>query len=249
MTARDIRARYQGLQLGMLWSLLTPLAMLLAYTFVFHFVLKARWGISAEETALEFALTLFAGLLVFNIFAECVTRAPSLILAHANFVKKVVFPLEILPVNALAATLFYTLVSLLIVGLAWAVLVRTPGAWALLLPVLLAPYLCFVLGLSWVLASLGTFLRDLGPTIGLLTQLLIFLTPVFYPLHIVPEPWRQIMQLNPLAIYVENTRRLLLWNLPPTWTSLGLTAAGSLLVMLAGYVFFMKSKKAFGDVV
>jgi lipopolysaccharide transport system permease protein len=246
---REVRGRYQGTRFGLVWSVLTPLLMLLVYTFVFNFVLKVRWGVAPQETALEFALTLFCGLAVYNVFAETVGRAPGLIIAHPNFVKKVVFPLEVLPVSALLAALVHALMGLVLVGVLAACFVRAPGWPVLLVPLLLVPYLCFILGLSWFLASLGTFLRDLGPGLTVALHLLIFLTPVFYPLHAVPPPWRWVLLMNPLTVYVENTRQVLVWGTPPGLLALTVAAVLSLLVMQAGYIWFMKSKRAFADVV
>jgi lipopolysaccharide transport system permease protein len=247
-TWREIRCRYQGSYLGLLWSFLLPLAMLLAYTFVFRFVLQARWGVSRDESALEFGLTLFAGLLVFNLFGESAARAPWLILGHPNFVKKVIFPLEILPVTSAAGSLVHIGLSLAVVVAVAACVVGGPGWQALWLPIILVPYLAFVLGVAWFLSSLGVFLRDLGPITAVSVQLLVFLTPVFYPLAMVPEPWRTVMHMNPLAVFIENARRVLLWDQPPNWRGLAVSAALSLVVMQVGYAWFMKSKRAFADV-
>jgi lipopolysaccharide transport system permease protein len=254
-TIREIQARYRGSYLGMLWSFLTPVGMLLAYTFVFRFIFKAHLVFKASldaaenESALEFGLTLFTGLLIFNLCAEAMTRAPTLILTHPNFVKKVVFPLEILPVTTVLASLAHILLSLAVVVVISACVTGRLGWQALWFPALLLPYVCFIIGATWFLASLGVFLRDLGPTILIGMQALVFLTPVFYPLEKVPEPWRMLMLINPLAIVVENGRRVLLWDTPPSWPALLLTTILSLLVLQAGYVWFMKSKRAFADVV
>jgi homopolymeric O-antigen transport system permease protein len=248
-TIREIRGRYQGSFLGMLWSFLTPVGMLLAYTFVFRYVLHAKWGVSPDESGLEFSLTLFTGLLIFNLCAESMTRAPALILSHPNFVKKVVFPLEILPVTAVLSSLVHILASLLIVVIVSASVTGRLGWQALWFPAIVLPYLCFVIGVGWFLASLGVFLRDLGPTVAVGMQLLVFLTPVFYPLEKVPEWLRMVMQLNPLAVVVENGRRVLLWDTPPSLLALMAMTVLSLLVFQAGYVWFMKSKRAFADVV
>jgi len=246
---REIRGRYHGTFLGVFWSLLTPLLLLLVYTFVFSQVFRARWGMFPEETALEFALTLYAGLLLYNVFAEAVGRAPNLILAQPNLVKKVVFPTEILPPALLLGSLAYALASLAVVWVVHVLLVRPPSWNVLWFPVVLAPFCCFVLGLCWFFAALGVFVRDLGPTLAVFLQLLMFLTPIFYPLYIVPEAWRWLFRLNPLAVFVENTRRVLLWDLPPTFLSLAWVSVGSLSVMLLGYVWFMRTKRAFADVV
>lgn len=247
-TWRDIRTRYQGSYLGLFWSLLLPLAMLAAYTFVFRFVFQARWSRS-EESAFEFGLTLFAGLLVFNVFGETVSRAPALILSHPNFVKRVIFPLEILPVTSLAATLVHVGASLVVVVAAAVLLMGGVGWQALWVPFIAVPYVCLVLGVNWFLAALGVFLRDLGPMMVVAVQFLVYLTPVFYPLAFVPEPWQTVMCLNPLVVFVDSSRRVLLWNQPPDWPALGAATICALVVLQAGYIWFMKSKRAFADVV
>jgi lipopolysaccharide transport system permease protein len=248
-TVREVRARYQGSMLGILWSFLTPVGMLAAYTFVFRYVMKSRWSIAQDESALQFGLTLFIGLLLFSLCSEAVTRAPGLILSHPNFVKKVVFPLEILPVTSALASLTHILASLAIAFVVAACVSEHIGWQALWFPAILCPYAGFVIGVSWFLASLGVFLRDLGPTVVIGMQLLIFLSPVFYPLAAVPEPWHSLMQLNPLAFVVENGRRVLLWDSPPNLPALGVFALISGVVLQAGYIWFMKSKRAFADVV
>ena len=248
-TIREVRGRYQGSVLGILWSFLIPIGMLVSYTFVFRFVLKAGSYRASDQSALEFGLSLFTGLLIFNLCSEAVTRAPALILSHPNFVKKVVFPLEILPVTTVLSSLVHILASLLIVMIVSACISGQLGWQALWFPVILLPYLCFIIGATWFLASLGVFLRDLGPAVAIFMQLLIFLSPVFYPLERVPESLQTLMQLNPLAVVVENGRRVLLWNTPPSMPALATMALLSIVVMQAGYTWFMKSKRAFADVV
>jgi lipopolysaccharide transport system permease protein len=226
-----------------------PAALVLAYTFVFQFVMKARWGQSADESPLAFGLTLFTGMLVYTLFSESTSRAPGLMLAHPNFVKKVVFPLEILPLTTLLGTLAHLGVSLFVVVTAYALLVQPPGWQALWFPLLLLPYVAFLLGLGWLLSALGVFVRDLGPTVGLIAHVLVFLTPVFYPLGAVPAPWRTLMQLNPLAVFVDNARRVLLWDQPPDWWPLAIASVVGLIVMQLGYALFMRSKRGFAEVV
>ncbi len=245
---RELRGRYQGARLGLAWSLVTPLALLAVYTFVFHFVLQVRWGLSTTSP-IEFALTLFCGLLTFQLFAESIQRAPGLVLRHPSFVKRVVFPLQILPLTGLVATLVHFAVGMGLVVVLWSVFVQPIGGQALWLPVLLLPYVALILGVSWFLASAGVFVRDLAPAVIVLCQLLLFATPIFYPLAVVPEAWRGLVLCNPLAVYVENARRVLLWNQPPDWLGWSASAAVSLVVLQAGYVWFMKTKRTFADVV
>lgn len=184
--------------------------MLAVYTFVFSVVFQARWG-AGSESKTEFALLLFAGLMMFNLFAECINRAPSLILSNTNYVKKVVFPLEILPAVTLLSALFHGLISLGVWLLAYLVF-GLPHATALYLPLIVLPFVLFILGLSWALASLGVFLRDVSQFIGVVTMTLMFLSPIFYPATALPEDYRHLLYLNPLTPVIEQTRDVLFWG-------------------------------------
>jgi len=177
---REILGRYRGSVLGLLWSFFNPIFMLAVYTFVFSVVFKARWSVGSESKT-EFALVLFAGLIVFNLFAECINRAPALILANPNYVKKVVFPLETLTFVSLLSALYHALISLGVWLAAYVILFGVPHASALYLPFVVMPFALFILGLSWILASLGVYLRDVSQFIGVITSVLMFLSPIFYP--------------------------------------------------------------------
>jgi lipopolysaccharide transport system permease protein len=249
LTRRECWNRYAGSRLGLCWSLGSAALLLGVYTFAFGQVLQVRWGETRTATPLDYALTLFCGLAVFHAFTETLARAPRLIASSPSFVKKVVFPVEILPVVAVNGALIHALSSLAILGIASLCAGRGLGGHALLLPLVLVPFLWLLLGVSWFLAALGPFWRDLGPAVVLLGQMLLFLTPVFYPLDLVPEPWRQPLQWSPLAVLVENSRRLLLWDLPPTYPALLAAALCSLLVMQLGYACFMSRRGRFADVV
>ncbi|MDP2263655.1 MAG: ABC transporter permease [Hydrogenophaga sp.] len=248
LTKREVLGRYRGSVLGMAWSLLTPLLMLAVYTFVFSVVFKARWS-AGSDSKTEFALILFAGLLVFNLFAECVTRAPGLILANSNYVKKVVFPLEILPWVVLGSALFHFGISLLVWLTAYLVLVGTPHWTLVLIPLILAPFALFVLGMSWLLASLGVYLRDVGQFIGIFVQMLVFMTPIFYPASALPESFQRVLFLNPLTPPVEMMRGVMYWGEVPdvlvwVWGSLASAATAAL-----GFVWFQKTRRGFADVI
>jgi lipopolysaccharide transport system permease protein len=189
MVKRDVAGRYRGSILGLFWSLFNPILMLVIYTFVFSVVFKARWSVDSDSKT-EFALMLFAGLMIFNLFAECVNRAPTLVIGNVNYVKKVVFPLEILPWVSLGSALFHFLVSLCVWLVACVVLFGELQVTALLLPVVLFPLLMFILGVAWFIAALGVYLRDVGQIVGVLTSVLMFLSPIFYPLSALPVEYR-----------------------------------------------------------
>ena len=244
---REIASRYRGSFLGVLWSLAHPVAILAVYTFVFHFVLKARWDHGSNTTG-EFVLLLFTGLIVYSLFAECVNRAPTLIVNHAIYVKKVVFPLEILPWVLLGSGMFHMAVSLAVL-LGCYVAAHSSIHWTMILfPVLLAPFTLLILGLSWFLASAGVFVRDVAQAVGVLTNLMLFLSPVFYPMSAVPETYRPLLYLNPLTFIVEQARGVLIVGTPPSWAWLGLYCMCSAVVAWLGLLWFQKTRKGFADV-
>ena len=244
---RDVVGRYRGSAMGLLWSFFNPVLMLAVYTFVFSVVFKARWaGGSGSNT--EFALVLFAGLLVFNLFSECLNRAPGLILSNTNYVKKVVFPLEILPFVALLSALFHTLISLGVWLIAYTLFFGIPHLTVFYLPLVLLPFCLFLMGLSWALASLGVFLRDVSQFIGLLTTALMFLSPIFYPATALPEDYRRILYLNPLTTVVEQTRDVLFWGKTPDLFMLGIYCVVTLGIAWLGFAWFQKTRKGFADV-
>jgi lipopolysaccharide transport system permease protein len=248
LTKREVLGRYRGSVMGILWSFFNPLLMLGVYTFVFSTVFKARWA-GGSDSKTEFALLLFAGMLVFGIFSECVIRAPSLILSNPNYVKKVVFPLEILPIVSLGAALFHLLISLLVWILFYFVAFGVPKVGILLLPVALFPFVIFVLGLSWFLLSLGVYLRDVGQVITVLVPAIMFLSPIFYPVSALPESFQPIVSLSPITAAVEQVRDLMFWGrgiLWPSWASYMLV---SVVVGWLGFVWFQKTRRGFADVI
>ncbi len=248
LTRREVIGRYRGSFLGLFWSFFNPLLMLAIYTFVFSVVFQARWGGGAQTGRMEFALILFAGLIVFNLFAEIVSRAPGLIVGHPDYVKKVVFPLQILPVVAAGSALFHALVSLAVLLLAYLLFHFSLPWTVLLLPLVLLPLLILTVGLAWFLASLGVFLRDVAQAIGLLTTALLFLSPIFFPAAALPEAIRPYLFLNPLALIIEQTREVLIWGRMPDWGGLALYALVSFGVAGAGLLWFEKTRKGFADV-
>jgi lipopolysaccharide transport system permease protein len=249
LTWREVTGRYRSSALGFAWSFVTPLVMLSLYTFVFGVVLKARWPGSPTGNLAEFGLMLFAGLTAFSLFSECVNRAPSLMTSSPNYVKKVVFPLEVLPVSVLGSALFHTGISVLILIVAQQIVSGAPVWTAVWLPLVLLPLVCLALGASWVLASLGVFLRDIGQTVTLVMQVVFFMTPIFYSREALPRRLQLIVDLNPLASIVDNTRRVSVLGLLPEWESLAFSMVVGLIVLCLGHAWFAKSKRAFADVI
>lgn len=250
---RDVLARYRGSLLGLGWSFLTPLLMLGIYTFVFREVFNARWPSGAQgglggDSNVAFALQVYAGLIVFNLFAEVLARAPRLVLDQPNLVKKVVFPLEILPWVAILAALFHLAVNLFVLLGATLLARGSLPPTLLALPLVIAAFLPLLLGLSWLLAALGVFLRDIGQLIGMVMTALMFLSPVFYPAESLPERWRPLLSFNPLTLPIEQLRRVMLDGLWPDWGSLALYAAVALLTGWLGARGFAATRKGFADV-
>ncbi len=249
MIKREVVGRYKGSVMGLAWSFFNPVFMLAVYTFVFSVVVKSRWaGSDGDDSQTQFAVVLFVGMIVHGLFAEVLNRAPTLILSNVNYVKKVVFPLEILPVIALGTALFHSLVSIAVLlgvfflfngWLQWSVV---------LLPFVLLPLVILTLGLAWLLASLGVFLRDVGQTIGIVTSIMMFLSPVFFPISALPEQYRPLLMANPLTFIIEQARAVLIWGHLPDWTGLGIYILAATAVAWLGYAWFQKTRKGFADV-
>ncbi|MBP9217551.1 MAG: ABC transporter permease [Sterolibacterium sp.] len=248
---REVLGRYRGSFLGLLWSFVNPALMISVYTFVFSVVFQARWGASASGSSnrIEFALLLFAGLIVFNLFAECLSQAPSLILNHTSYVKRVVFPLEILPWVTLGSALFHAGINLLVLLVAMTLTGQPPGWMALCWPLVIAPLLLLILGLTWLLASIGVFLRDIGQLVSMALTALMFMSPIFYPASALPAAFRDWLFLNPLTLIIEQTRAVLIDHRPPDLLALGLYTALALAIAWLGFAWFQKTRKGFADVV
>ncbi len=248
MTQREIVGRYKGSVLGLAWSFFNPLLMLVVYTFVFSVVFKAKWGIREAQDQSGYAVILFAGMIVHGLFAECVNRAPTLVLTNPSYVKKVVFPLEVLPWISMGAAIFHTLISVLVLVLAIWVVKGSVEPTALLFPLILFPLVAGTMGVSWFLASTGVYLRDIGQSIGIVTTVLLFVSPVFFPISALPERFQTWMLLNPLTFIIEQTRNVLIWGKMPDWTGLVVYTLISFLVAWAGFYWFQRTRKGFADV-
>ena len=245
---RDVIGRYRGSFLGILWSFFNPLLMLLVYTLVFSVIFKARWNVGSDSKT-EFALVLFTGLIVFNLFAESFNRAPILIISNANYVKKVIFPLEILPWVTMGSSLFHAIVSLGVWFIFYLIFFGIPYLSALLLPVVILPIILFTMGISWFFASIGVFLRDLEQAVGIGTTVLMFLSPIFYPLSMLPSQYRGILYLNPLTTAVEQVRSVLIFGKLPNPLVFSLYLGIMILMAWLGFAWFQKTRKGFADVI
>lgn len=247
LTKREVIGRYKGSFFGLMWSFITPLLMLAVYTFVFGEVFNARWHTTSESPG-QFALMLFAGLIIFNLFSEVVNRSPGLILSHVSYVKKVVFPLEILPLTIVCSSLFHSVISMLVWILAYVALFDLPHLTVLILPVVLVPLVVLVLGLAWLLAALGVYIRDIGQLIGLLTTAMMFLSPIFFPITSLPEQYQGLVYFNPLTIPIEELRAILFLGELPNWSNMGIYSIVAFTTAYLGFYFFQKTRKGFADV-
>lgn len=248
-TLREIHIRHKGSRLGIVWALLNPLSMLVLYAFVFRLLFRAKFGILADETNYDYTLELFLSLSLFHVFAETLAWAPSLIIANPNFVKKVVFPLEILPVAKIGDTAFHLAVSLglVLLGSAFG---STGWSWSLLwLPVLVLPLLVLALGLAWGLAALGVFVRDVSQLIGFVATAVMFGSAIMYPPRIIPAPIYEFLRFNPLLQLVDLARHVLFGHEPMAWSHLGYVYVVALVVLLAGHAFFSILRRSFAEVI
>jgi len=248
MTQREVVGRYKGSFMGLAWSFFHPLFMLFVYTFVFSVVFKTKWGIGIEESKASFAITLFVGLIIHGLFAECINRAPGLILSNVNYVKKVVFPLETLPMVAMSSALFQAIVSFAVL-LAAIVVINGGLHWTVsLLPVVVLPLTIATIGFAWLLASLGVFARDIGQITGIITTVMMFLAPVFYPVSALPKEYQSLIMANPLTFIIEQARVVLLSGRVPDWKGLAIYSLISLAIAWFGFWWFQKTRKGFADV-
>jgi lipopolysaccharide transport system permease protein len=246
LVARDVATRYRGTMFGMLWLVALPLLMLAVYAFVFGGIFKARWGVGGGLE--EFVLMLYCGLIVHGLFSETLTRSPAAILANPNYVKKVVFPLELLPVIQLGSALLNMLIGLGLLCLFLAAKQQSIPPTALLAPLVLAPLVLLTGGLAMFLSALGVFFRDVGQMIGVVMSLMLFLSPVFYPAAAAPALARTLIEFNPLTFPIESLRQVMIVGSQPNWIQLALYALAALLVAAGGLWTFQKSRPAFSDV-
>jgi lipopolysaccharide transport system permease protein len=249
LTWREVLGRYRGSLMGLAWSFFNPLLMLAVYTFVFSVVFQARWGTGEPESRTHFALVLFVGVIVHGLLTEGISRAPGLILGNVNYVKRVIFPLEILPWVVVGSALFHALISLTVLLLAQLLFNGGIPASALCLPAVLFPIIPMTMGLTWLLAATGVFIRDIAQVTGLLTTVLMFMAPVFYPISALPEAYRKWLYLNPLTYIIEQARVVLFAGAAPDWLGLAEYLVVAMLVAGLGFWWFQVSRKGFADVV
>ena len=247
-TRRSIELQHKGSALGIVWMLLSPLLLFGVYAFVFLVVFDGRYGVVPNETRLDFAIGLFLSLTLVQMVQDTMAAAPTTILQNPNYVKKVVFPLEILPLVVFSAAFFRCLIALMLVLVT--VAVAGPGlrATAWWLPIIVLLFALFSVGVAWILAALGVFLRDLGPFMQFFTQILTFMSGVFYSLNRLPGTFA-FLRFNPIMVVIESSRNVVLWHIAPTSGDLIYLGVVGGLTCLAGHVLFSALKPVFADVV
>lgn len=248
LTKRDVLGRYKGSLFGLAWSFFNPLIMLTVYTFVFSVVFQVKWSIDATDNKVNFAVIIFAGMMVHALFSECINKSPSLIINNANFVKKVIFPIDILVWVSMGSALFHFLISLIILLMVQLLFNNSFSSFVMLLPVIILPLIFISIGISWVLSSLGVYLRDINQITAVITMILMFVSPIFFPASAIPEKYQYILTINPLTIFIEGTRNVLLFERMPDWAGIIHAYLISIVVMSVGYWWFQKTRRGFADV-
>lgn len=248
LTKREIIGRYKGSFLGVVWSLFNPIFMLFVYTFVFSFLFKSSWNDVADSKKM-YAIILFVGIIVFNMFSECVSKSPDLIVGNANLVKKIKFPLEILPLVNLLASLYHALVCFTVWLVASLIIFQKINTTALWLPLLLAPYALYLLALSWVISAAGVYVRDITQLVGVFISASMFLSPIFYPISMIPKNYESLMYLNPITFCVEGVRNALVFSKEPQLISLVIYWIIAIFVATLSLNYFKCKKDGFADVI
>jgi lipopolysaccharide transport system permease protein len=247
LATREFTQRFRGSMLGVVWAVLMPLFTAAVYTFVFSTVFKARWP-GAAEGPFDFALIFLTGLTVHTIFAESVARAPMLVVGNASYVKKVVFPLEILPVVAVLTALVNACIGIAIVLIGNLLLNGKIYLTILTLPLVIAPYLIFVISLVLFFAAAGVYLRDLTQVVSLLITVTMFLTPIFFPIEAVPEAFRRVIWLNPLTFVVQQARDVTIFGRWPDFVGLSIYTAAAFASLACAFWVFQRLRNGFADV-
>jgi len=247
LVKRESFSRYRGSLLGILWSLVNPIFLLLIYTFVFGVVFKSRWN-GVGDSKIEFALILYSGLMVFSLFSDSINKAPGLIPSNINYVKKVIFPLEIIPVVSFGVCMISFLISFLIWLVSYCIFIGLPPITIFFFPLVMLPMVLFTMGITWILSSLGVYLRDISQFIVMVTSVLFFLSPIFYPISSVPEKYQIYLKINPLTEVIEMVRSVLIFGVLPNFYNLLIMTVASFFVAFAGFFWFQKTRSGFADV-
>lgn len=247
LVKKDIQSRYQGSVLGVLWSFIVPILMLCIYTFIFSEVFEAKWDIDTSDKY-QFALVLFCGLCAFNLVGEVMNRSTVLIASNTNYVKKVIFPLEILPVVITLSSLFTCVVSFAILIVAKIILYHDISSTLWLIIPMFVPLVVLAVGLGLFISALSVYLKDVGNVISVIVTVLMYLSPVFFPLSAVPEDFRGVCEMNPMTYIIENFRNVVLYGEMIDWGYYGISCLVAFVFYIIGKIVFMRAKEGFADV-
>lgn len=247
LAKREVFSRYQGSLLGIWWAVLTPLATLAVFSFVFGEIFQSRWH-GGSGNILEFSVRLYAGLVVFWFFSEIITKSPSLVISQPNFVTKVVFPLEILPIVSVIGSVFHLGINLGILLLSATLLYGKIHLAYFAIPLVALSTIPMLLGFGWILAAFGVYVRDVSTVVGVAISMLMFLSPIFYPIDAVPQGVRWLFELNPMSLPIEWIRSSACDGLWPQWSKLAIYSLISLVIGALGWHTFGTLKKGFADV-
>jgi lipopolysaccharide transport system permease protein len=248
LARKDVVGKYKGSMCGLAWSFISPLFMLAIYKICFTEVFHARWGIDASEGKGQYATALFAGLILHTAFAECISRGSQLVTDNANYVTKVIFPLEILPWVSSMTAVYHALASLVVLAAFSLIFTGHIAGTFLLFPVVYLPLVLLCTAVGWLLASLGVYVRDIGQMTSLIVIAMMYTAPVFFPLDMVPQGIRSIMHYNPLTFLIVEARKVLLWGQWPDWLGLAAYTGCALLACWLAYAWFQHTRKGFIDV-
>lgn len=247
-TKRQIEQRHKGSVLGILWSVLQPLAMMGVYTVVFGLIFRGHYAGIEGQTTMDYALGIFLSITLYQLVAESISSSIGIIVGQPNLVKKVVFPLAILPLAQVGASLFQFFISLVLVLIGVLVLGHGFSVSTLLFPLTILPLIPLVIGLSLILSALGVFLRDLQHVAGPITMVTMYASSVFYSTAMVPPAIWSLLKYNPLVHILEQSRRVLLWHLPLQWGEIVYSFIIGIITLTLGLWLFKKLKPAFADV-
>ncbi|OOG51065.1 ABC transporter permease [Rhodanobacter sp. C01] len=247
LSKREVLGRYRGASFGMAWSVISPFMMLGVYAFAFGTVMKSRWPPEAGGGH-PYTVILFVGLILHGFLAECLNRAPTLIVANPNFVKRVVFPLDVLPWPMLLSALFHAMMNIVVLVLLMLVLEHHLHISLLLLPLVFIPFILIILGVSWVLASLGVYFRDISQVMPVVATALLFLSSAVIPVSALSPSMQRLFHLNPLTFFIDQARLVVLAGTAPDWSGLVLATLAGLLVAWLGHAWFMATQRGFADV-
>jgi lipopolysaccharide transport system permease protein len=247
LVIREFKARYSGSFFGFLWSFITPLLILAIYTFVFNSVLHTKWS-EGYTTNSQFALILFAGLIIHSLFSDCAVRAPMLIHSHISYVKRVVFPLEVLPLVLVINSFLHACMSLGVLIIFYSILNQSIPWTLIFVPLIILPFLILNLGITMFLSLIGVYVRDMAQAMGVIMTITMFITPIFYPLSALSPELQTISYFNPLTFAIEQMRNFTIFNVGPNWKGLAFYFIFSLIVLYFGFIAFQKARRGFADV-